>query len=121
MNYLISLLNETKNQTEIEIEICPICREGIDIENKNETILTKCNHYFHNKCLLPWILMNHTNCPMCRQNMVVGLTESDIDSNYSDDRLDWVELNHNTREQTAIYHHITRMCNARLQTRFINI
>lgn len=42
---------------------CPICLDPLD----SDTVVTKCNHLFHNECLKQHI--NHgvnKNCPMCR-------------------------------------------------------
>ena len=51
---------------------CPICcddyAKGDDIAwSKNE----QCCHAFHTDCIMQW-LMNHDDCPMCRNNYLEG-------------------------------------------------
>lgn len=55
---------------------CPICVEdykfGDDIAwSRNE----KCYHAYHTSCILEW-LMDHDDCPMCRQDFVLKNTNS---------------------------------------------
>jgi hypothetical protein len=45
------------------IRECVICIEDINVNEK--IIKLSCNHYYHKKCLLPWINVSKT-CPMCR-------------------------------------------------------
>ena len=44
---------------------CVICFEALTLETI--VVKTPCNHFFHNKCLLEWILINNS-CPVCRIN-----------------------------------------------------
>jgi hypothetical protein len=46
---------------------CNICMNTIDIES-GTYFTTECNHIFHNKCLMQWIITNNT-CPTCRQDI----------------------------------------------------
>jgi len=48
------------------MEECSICLEPINIADL-QTAITKCNHYFHIKCISNWIYENN-NCPVCRNN-----------------------------------------------------
>ncbi len=41
--------------------LCTICYES----NSFDIINTKCNHIFHNKCLIKWCKISNT-CPVCR-------------------------------------------------------
>jgi hypothetical protein len=49
---------------------CPICYE--DITDESKRLVTKCNHAFHEECLVKWIDTQEDcgsdciNCPMCR-------------------------------------------------------
>jgi hypothetical protein len=50
---------------------CPICHEEIASETG---IVTKCNHEFHETCLLKWIdfqdeSIDKPTCPMCREEV----------------------------------------------------
>ena len=46
---------------------CNICMNKID-KNKSDYFTTGCNHTFHNKCLMQWIITNNT-CPTCRHDI----------------------------------------------------
>ena len=43
---------------------CNICFEDVD-NLKQYLLLNKCNHVFHQDCVLPWLLAQKT-CPLCR-------------------------------------------------------
>ena len=43
-------------------EDCVICLCELDVGEK--IIALSCNHYFHNKCLMPW-LRKSNKCPLC--------------------------------------------------------
>lgn len=45
---------------------CPICY--IDYQKGDYVFLTKCNHMFHNHCLLAWTEKNRS-CPTCRKEL----------------------------------------------------
>ena len=51
---------QVDNDEDLECAIC---------YNKNNVILTPCNHAFHDKCLNIWKGMGKNSCPMCRQNL----------------------------------------------------
>lgn len=55
-------IQDIPNNTE-----CAICLEEI----KMNFVLTKCNHYFHTKCLDPWKAKSDS-CPCCRNSMTTG-------------------------------------------------
>ena len=55
---------ENNNSESLE---CSICLEAIDKE-KNDSILTRCNHYFHKNCLKSSCKVNE-KCPYCRANI----------------------------------------------------
>lgn len=42
---------------------CPICLE--DYDSNEKVHLLKCNHVYHDKCILRWLYMN-SSCPLCR-------------------------------------------------------
>jgi hypothetical protein len=53
---------------------CPICFE--DITDESKRLVTKCNHVFHEECLLKWIDtqednlgLDSMNCPVCREEI----------------------------------------------------
>lgn len=50
-------------------DACSVCLSQIE---KGETVsITKCMHFFHHKCLEPWIKKKHS-CPVCR-TILTGL------------------------------------------------
>jgi hypothetical protein len=63
------------------VEQCSICIEPI---LKNNTIILKCNHIFHDHCILSW-LKEHYSCPICREHVyfLQPYHDDDIDEDYS--------------------------------------
>lgn len=48
--------------------LCPICIEPFQVgEGVAWSRLGHCRHAFHYDCLLPWLVMGHTLCPVCRE------------------------------------------------------
>eukprot|EP00980_Cylindrotheca_fusiformis_P029725 scaffold23790_cov166-Cylindrotheca_fusiformis.AAC.2 len=50
---------------------CCICLDGY---HPGETICAsktnKCNHIFHQECVVEWLMRNHDCCPLCRVNLM---------------------------------------------------
>jgi hypothetical protein len=44
---------------------CNVCLEDFE-DDSLVTLLPTCNHYFHTKCIKPWIQANSNKCPVCR-------------------------------------------------------
>ena len=63
--------NKLKNilkcaKTEKREICCAICRENIKLNN-GKILLTVCNHYFHEDCLVAWLQKGVSfTCPLCR-------------------------------------------------------
>jgi hypothetical protein len=58
-------VDEFKNiKKESEIDTCPICLEKF-IDTDKLKILP-CKHFFHIKCIEPWLLSQSHTCPLCR-------------------------------------------------------
>lgn len=57
--------NQILLQAPVELPICTICFEPV--EEKQESITTKCKHQFHKACLEPWITghRKQPKCPNC--------------------------------------------------------
>ena len=66
------------------ISECSICIE--EIINKNDEVITGCNHHFHSHCLHHWTMQNNS-CPNCRtpqaavcnigySNLIIDIPES---------------------------------------------
>ena len=49
------------------MKTCSVCLDDI----KSNAFKTNCGHYFHNQCLLNWLLTKHT-CPVCRNDLAGG-------------------------------------------------
>ena len=52
----------------IEMENCPICLDNMDKESAN-AIKLECNHFFHNECIVKWLSMDNTICPLCKKRV----------------------------------------------------
>jgi len=59
------LYNIKKNKYHDCNDDCSICLEPL----KNNIIITKCNHIFHNKCIELMINNRHNKCPLCRRKL----------------------------------------------------
>ena len=64
--HLVDRLQKLKADSQHVSDYCPICTEPIN-EGQNINILP-CNHFFHSRCIRPWLRQNIT-CPMCRRNV----------------------------------------------------
>ena len=63
----INNINITIFENDMKYDVCPICLERF--MSKDELYITVCNHGFHNKCIMNYILQLNKcifNCPMCR-------------------------------------------------------
>ena len=49
-------------------EVCPICIDNFKIGEYKKTLI--CNHSFHKKCIDRWFKKQHSDCPMCRTNII---------------------------------------------------
>jgi hypothetical protein len=49
-------------------QVCPICLENFK-ENEFYRNL-ECNHIFHKKCIDRWFRKDHSDCPMCRKQVI---------------------------------------------------
>jgi hypothetical protein len=76
-NELVKLLNVKKLSKNVfehvkvdkeNVDLCSICRMEFD---ENKTKLKKCNHSFHNDCILSWFKsINNYTCPLCRAEII---------------------------------------------------
>lgn len=49
--------------------VCPICL--VEFENGENVIIgSSCGHIFHFECFMQWVEKNHTDCPLCRLDMM---------------------------------------------------
>ena len=64
---------EDCNKLENTSNICSICHDYI---NKSSLCKTECNHCFHENCIKQWVLTKKSNCPNCRQEIKVLISES---------------------------------------------
>ena len=63
---------ETKKfKTKIIDKECIICLEPLT-KNQNVSIILKCDHYYHSKCLSLWFTKKET-CPLCNTNLDILL------------------------------------------------
>ncbi|KAF7849800.1 hypothetical protein BT93_L0263 [Corymbia citriodora subsp. variegata] len=55
--------NQSKYHDDDDLKRCAICLD--DFEPKQEVTVTRCEHTFHEDCIVPW-LRDHGQCPVCR-------------------------------------------------------
>ena len=60
-----------KNTGLCKIDECNICLENY--ENIDELMVLKCDHYFHKKCITPWLSENSNKCPICKISVSEGM------------------------------------------------
>lgn len=60
--------SKSKSAEEYVIDTCPICFEHLSTA---PIVTTKCNHTFHEECLIGWCSAQRGNqtCPVCRRNI----------------------------------------------------
>ncbi|XP_052246114.1 RING finger protein 215-like [Dreissena polymorpha] len=51
-------------------DTCAVCLENFYLKQKLRVL--PCGHYFHTKCVDPWLVRNHT-CPLCKLNIIEKL------------------------------------------------
>eukprot|EP00804_Cyclotella_cryptica_P000362 CCRYP_008685-RB/>CCRYP_008685-RB protein AED:0.07 eAED:0.07 QI:1256/1/1/1/0/0/4/117/311 len=48
--------------------LCPICLDSFHIDEEVAwSKLQHCKHVFHYECILPWAVLGHIHCPVCRE------------------------------------------------------
>jgi uncharacterized protein YbaR (Trm112 family) len=48
--------------------ICPVCLDAFNVgEEVAWSKLRHCRHVFHHECLMPWAVLGHVHCPVCRE------------------------------------------------------
>eukprot|EP00526_Cylindrotheca_closterium_P001090 CAMPEP_0113645908 /NCGR_PEP_ID=MMETSP0017_2-20120614/24218_1 /TAXON_ID=2856 /ORGANISM="Cylindrotheca closterium" /LENGTH=375 /DNA_ID=CAMNT_0000557709 /DNA_START=135 /DNA_END=1261 /DNA_ORIENTATION=+ /assembly_acc=CAM_ASM_000147 len=56
-------------ENEAEEGVCPICL--VEFANDENIIIgSSCGHVFHFECFMQWVEKNHTDCPLCRSDML---------------------------------------------------
>lgn len=72
----ITVCKYKKYEGLIEGTECSVCLNEFQ-EDETLRLLPKCNHAFHLPCVDTW-LRSHTNCPLCRANIVNETVDLDI-------------------------------------------
>lgn len=54
------------------IENCALCFEDFEKDGKNDCLLTRCGHIFHESCVTEWIERNES-CPICKKRAVLPI------------------------------------------------
>jgi len=48
--------------------LCPVCLDSFHIGDEVAwSKLQHCRHVFHYECILPWAVLGHIHCPVCRE------------------------------------------------------
>ena len=72
-----NITNTNDINNNVQCITCNICTENID-KNKNNIIILKCGHEYHNNCITEWfnviedqpnIYTFGRNCPYCRKRV----------------------------------------------------
>jgi hypothetical protein len=71
-----------RGRSKQKLHNCVICLDDIKVVTYN----TPCGHYFHRRCVLPWIKA-HNSCPICRKSIdknkpIILCSANDIDEDY---------------------------------------
>lgn len=72
----IAVCKYKKGEGLIEGTECSVCLNEFQ-EGETLRLLPKCSHAFHIPCIDTW-LRSHTNCPLCRANIVTDTVNLDI-------------------------------------------
>jgi len=55
---------------EFGVPECVVCMGEVDLkENRKNTVITPCSHFFHADCLQQWIDVGKMECPICRREL----------------------------------------------------
>lgn len=62
------VLAEEGMSTSTNDNLCPVCLDSFHIgEEVAWSKLQHCRHVFHYECILPWAVLGHIHCPVCRE------------------------------------------------------
>ena len=51
----------------VEEMTCNICLEAFEVGQKVSWSKEGCQHVYHYDCILPWAVLGHVRCPVCRE------------------------------------------------------
>lgn len=63
----------------VDQRTCAICQDDLGGGENGEPVKTACNHIFDRECVQRWLDADHTNCPICREeirNVTGGVREA---------------------------------------------
>jgi len=113
------------NNNDNNKRVCAICLEEFKLNDlvswsKQNTKNTVCNHVFHHRCILPWIVQHSSTCPCCRCEYVTYPNRTNKLSSYfvlssmtrNEKRMQEEEDTSNEREQLrfCVRHGLTHCC-----------
>ncbi|TGO36237.1 hypothetical protein BHYA_0131g00150 [Botrytis hyacinthi] len=53
----------------VDQRTCAICQDDLGGGENGEPVKTACNHIFDRECVQRWLDADHTNCPICREEI----------------------------------------------------
>jgi hypothetical protein len=65
----IGKYTKIKNLDELNDQTCPVCIETFELGQFHRKL--KCSHCFHKKCIDKWFSKGHSECPLCRTNIIL--------------------------------------------------
>ncbi|KAK4599200.1 hypothetical protein RGQ29_009309 [Quercus rubra] len=78
----IAVCKYKKDEGLIEGTECSVCLNEFH-EDEMLRLLPKCSHAFHIRCIDTW-LRSHTNCPLCRANIITTMMNSGNDGDITE-------------------------------------
>ncbi|KAJ1940148.1 hypothetical protein FBU59_003898 [Linderina macrospora] len=70
-----------------EPDACAVCIE--DIVAGEKLVVLPCHHAFHVDCARPWLLKKSTSCPLCKEDVRVGLGIKITEPTQDEERIDY--------------------------------